>query len=569
MKRPFAGKRTFETRTPMRLCIVASVAVAALFAIELSAQTPTPEIRAAESIVGDGIRGHMEFLASDLLEGRGTGSRGYLIAAHYVAAEFMALGFEPAGPEASYFQHVPLRKSTVVPEGTTLAWTQASGTTTLTYGEHYLGSAGFWEEESAITAPAVFVGYGITAPEFGYDDYDGIDASGKIVVALAGAPPSLGPNPAAHYSGGIAKAEIAVTHGAVGFLSIWTPSYAQRLPWPVLQRLVRTGSMRWVDREGAPAHAPSELRGGATLNMAGAEMLFDGAPQPLRTVLEAARDGTPGSFGLPGQVTLRVTSRHEDVSSPNVLAVLNGSDPSLRNEYVVFTAHLDHEGIGEPMDGDSIYNGAYDNASGIAALLEVAKAFARLADPPRRSVIFVATAAEEKGLLGADYFVEYPTVPRERIVANLNIDGNLMLFPTDDLLALGDRHSTLGEAAKWGAARVGRTVSTDPMPEQTLFIRSDQYPFVRRGIPALFFINGFESTDPSVNGLVTVQRWLGTAYHTPKDDMSQPMHFDSGAVFSRAVFLIGYAVANDPERPRWHPGDFFGETFGRQAEARP
>ncbi len=553
----------------MTFRVLASIVAVTLTASALVAQTPSPELRAAEVIGADGVRAHMEFLASDELEGRGTGSRGYRIAANYVASRFMAVGLEPMSTLGSFFQDVPLRKSTVIPESTSFTWASGVVVTTLLHGEHYLGAAGFWDEESAITAPAVFAGYGVTAPEFGYDDYADIDASGKVVVVIGGAPLAFGTNPAAHYSAGSTKAEVAASHGAVGLIAIWTPAYERRLPWPVLQRFLRTGSLRWLEEDGSPAGSPRALRAGAIVNMAGAEILFNGAPRPLRGVLEAARAGRPGSFDLSGRVALRVMSRHEAISSPNVVAMLEGSDATLRDEYVVYTAHLDHEGIGEPMDGDSIYNGAFDNASGVAALLEAAKAFAALAKRPKRSVIFVATAAEEHGLLGADYFAEYPPVPREHVVANLNIDGNMMLFPTDDILALGDQHSTLGVAAKRGAARVGRTVSADPMPEQTLFIRSDQYPFVKRGVPALFFINGFGSTDPGVDGLAAVQRWLGTIYHSPKDDMSQPMHFESGAVFSRAVFLIGYEVANDPQRPRWNPGDFFGETFGRNRQALP
>ncbi len=544
---------------PTILPLVASALVTA----SVCAQDTSPEIRAAKTIRAEGIKARMRFLANDLLEGRGTGSQGYLIAADFVVAQLIGLGLEPAGDDGSYFQPVPLRKSTVIPDGTSLVLVQRDGETPLEYGEHYVANASFWQRAVELTAPAVFVGHGVTAPEFGYDDYAGVDAAGKIVVTLEGAPVAFGANPAAHYSSRTTKARIAVDHGAVGVLSVWTPDYENRLPWPVLRRLVRTGSMRWLESDGTPADAPRELRVGALLNMEGATRLFADARESLDAVLQAGAEGMPNSFHLPGQVRFRVVNRLEHLSSPNVLATLRGSDPAVRDEYVVFTAHLDHEGVGEPLNGDSIYNGAYDNASGVAALLEVAKAFARLPKPPRRSVMFVATAAEEKGLLGADYFAEHPTLARERIIANLNIDGNLMLFPARDILALGGEHSTLGEVAERAAARVGRFVSPDPMPEQTLFIRSDQYPFVKRGIPALFFINGFSSSDPSVNGLAAVQRWLRTAYHSPKDDMSQPMHFESGAVFSRAVFLTGYAVANDPERPQWRPGDFFGEAFGR------
>jgi Zn-dependent M28 family amino/carboxypeptidase len=250
------------------------------------------------------------------------------------------------------------------------------------------------------------------------------------------------------------------------------------------------------------------------------------------------------------------------MESPNVAGLLRGSDPRIRDEVVVFTAHLDHLGIGEPVNGDSIYNGALDNASGSAALLEVARAFARLPKPPRRSVLFLAVTAEEKGLLGSDYFAEYPTVPSERIVANLNLDVLAMLYPLRQVVPMGAEHSTLEATVKRAASQMGIELGPDPFPEEVFFVRSDQYSFVRRGVPSLFLFWGFKS-DSGVDAAARFREWGRTRYHTPQDDLSQPMDLEAGARHAQINFLVGLDVANADGRPAWKPGDFFGRTFGR------
>ncbi len=538
------------------------VALAASCTAVFACASPDRAGRTTDEISAAGIRAHVEFLADDLLEGRATGSRGYELAAHYVAAQFRAFGLEPAGPEGGYFQMVPLRRAELDRDGNSVVLIRDGRERALAQDVDYVVSADFSRAQVETRAPLVFVGYGVTAPELGYDDYEGVDARGKIVVTLPGAPSSFQPNARAHYSASAIKAEAAVRAGAVGFVAIWTPDMQRRFPWAALARFSRRGGMRWLNGEGVPQDAPPELRGRAVLSLSAARNLFAGASRSLDEVLASAAEGRPGAFDLPGELRLRTRSRWTDLSGSNIVARLPGSDPTLRDEYVVYTAHVDHEGLGEPRSGDSIYNGAIDNAAGSAALIEVARAFSRLPEPPRRSLLFVGTAAEEEGLLGADYFAANPTVPLEAIVANLNMDGNHMLFPTADIIALGSEHSTLGAVVEEAATRVGLRVSPDPMPEQNFFIRSDQYPFVKRGVPALFFIGGMTSSDPAIDGGAAAQSWLGTVYHTPFDDLSQDLHFESGAAYARTAFLSGLLVANAASRPRWLPDDFFGRAFG-------
>ncbi|HEX6899730.1 MAG TPA: M28 family metallopeptidase [Thermoanaerobaculia bacterium] len=527
-------------------------------------QEPTPEAeRAMAGIRPHAIRAHMRFLADDLLEGRGTGTRGHELAAKYVASAFEGMGLEPAGTGGSYFQPVPMLRMTMVDSESVLSFTRDGQTTTLQYGTDYVNDFLF-EQETSLTAPVVFAGYGVTAPELQRDDYAGIDARGKIVVLLLGSPPTFSAHQKAYYSDRRVRAGNALAHGAVGLLYIRTPEFDKRLPWKMAVARAKSPFLSWTDEAGKPRFRP-ELRGRAQLSGEGAAKLFAGAPHSLAEVLEAAAAGRSLSFELPVQASFRTVSRRERTESPNVAAVLRGSDPKLRDEYIVVSAHLDHVGVGEPVNGDSIYNGAYDNASGIAALLEMAKAFTRLPAPPRRSVLFLAVTAEELGLQGSDYFARNPTVPIDRIVANVNMDMFLMLYPLKDVVGYGAEHSSLGPALEKAAGRLGVTVSPDPIPDEVFFIRSDQYSFIQRGIPAVSLASGQQTTDPAIDTAAVSTQWRREKYHQPGDDMSQPIDFDSGARFAQLNFLLTWMTAQDDKAPSWNPGDFFGEKFARQA----
>jgi Zn-dependent M28 family amino/carboxypeptidase len=245
-----------------------------------------------------------------------------------------------------------------------------------------------------------------------------------------------------------------------------------------------------------------------------------------------------------------------------VVARLPGSDPRLSDQHVVLSAHLDHLGIGEPVDGDAIYNGAYDNASGVAALLEVARVLGAAKPRPRRSVLFLAVTGEERGLLGSEHFADHPPTPGT-IVADVNLDGLLMLYPLRDVVAMGAEHSSLGRVVQRAAAMTGLTLSPDPWPEQGLFVRSDQYSFVRRGVPSVFLIPGMTSADPKRDGAALTRDWVRKIYHTPKDDPSQPMDLEAGAQLVRVNLAIAWLLANEEPRPSWNRGDFFGQTFGK------
>ena len=522
---------------------------------------------ALKAIRPEAIRAHMRFLADDLLEGRETASRGYDLAARYVETVFQGLGLEPAGAGGSYLQPVPLMRTATVESESTLALVRNGRRTELKYKEDFFSIAeGLAETDSSVTAPVVFVGYGVTAPELKHDDYAGVDVRGKIVLLLMGAPASFPADRRAFYSENLGKIRAAASRGAVGVLGMPTPEAEQRLPWEIVVRSTGTPGFVWVDERGRGRAIPPEIRGLALMSRKTAELFFEGAPRSLESVFETAEAGRPQAFDLPVQASLRTVGRGEQgAESPNVAAVLRGSDPRLREEYVVVTAHLDHLGVGTAVEGDAIYNGAYDNASGIAILLELARAFTRLPAPPRRSVLFLAVTAEERGLQGSDFFAHRPTVPIDRIVANINLDMFLMLYPLRDVIAYGSEHSSLNRVVEEAAGRLGIGVSPDPRPEEVVFIRSDHYSFVRQGIPAMMLTAGVQEGDSTGGG--AFQKWLQERYHQPGDDMNQEFDFEAGAQFVRLNFLISWQVAQEEKAPSWNPGDFFGEKFSRQAGA--
>jgi Zn-dependent M28 family amino/carboxypeptidase len=294
--------------------------------------------------------------------------------------------------------------------------------------------------------------------------------------------------------------------------------------------------------------------------------VLEGSGKSPEEIYAAAKEGKPLSFSLPVTAKIKIVSKLEDLHSPNAVARLQGSDRELRDEHVVYTAHLDHLGIGEPVNGDNIYNGALDNASGSACLLEIARAFSQMKPRPRRSILFVSVTGEEEGLLGSDYFAHYPTVSKQGLAANINIDGAALLWPIEDVVARGAEHSTLDAAVREAAARLRLDVSTDPHPESVLFIRSDQYSFVKQGIPSLFLSAGKKSSNPNIKPEEIRRVWVATKYHKPQDDMNQPFDFESGAKFARYSFLLGYILAQRNNRPAWNPSDFFGEHYGKKKE---
>ena len=523
----------------------------------------TPSVEAAlGEIRPEAIDHHIRVLADDSLEGRAPGTRGFSGAAQYVETSLSTLGLDPAGIDGTYQQPVPLRESLVIEEASGMRISSPSGVEELGYGvDFYLSPDPLRETVTVSEAAVAFVGYGVSAPGLGYDDYANIDVEGKIVAYLTGAPPAFPSNERAYYSSGATKQSEAVSRGAVGILSFTYPG-DPRFRWEVNLARSKRGSFAWLDDDGNPNRGNLAILGSASLNHPAARTLFAGAPQPIEEAFSAAAESTPQAFDLATRVSISTTSSHRRVDSWNVIARLEGSDPVLRDEHVVYVAHVDHFGIGVEVDGDAIYNGAHDNASGTSIVLEIARAFASLQTKPRRSVLFLIPTAEEWGLLGSDYFVENPTMPGSSLVASFSLDMPFLFHPLRDIVPYGAEHSTLAAPVRAASEHLGLAIGPDPIPEQVLFIRSDHFSFVRRGIPSLFIKSGFETGDPTLDGGAINTAFRQNLYHTPFDEVGQGFDFEAGAAHARVNFLTGYIIAQETARPAWNPGDFFGELFG-------
>jgi Zn-dependent M28 family amino/carboxypeptidase len=515
------------------------------------------------------IEGHMLFLASDELEGRDTGSRGHQIASLYIATQLQALGLEPAGDNGSYYQQVPLRSSRLVPGSASLTLHSNDGDTSLAYPKAFFTGSDPVATESSVTAPLVFVGYGLVSEEFGLNDYAGLDVDGKIVVMLTGLPESIPSEEAAHL--GRERSRFAAEQGAVGVITLHTPKREAVRPYATSILYLNTPSMRWLDNEGNPGNVQPQLRGGAYVHHEAADALFvhaDVTPEQIFAQVDA--DEIPTGFDLQLSATLSRQSSHEHISSPNVVAVLPGSDPLLKSEYVVLTAHSDHIGMLQDVRSDNrVNNGAMDNAAGVAILLETARMFTELAEPPKRSILFLVVTGEEKGLLGADYFAHYPTRPIENLIANVNMDMPVLLYPFADLIAFGANHSTLGSVVERAAGKEGIALSPDPMPEQAIFTRSDHYTLVRQGIPAVFLMTGFQSQDPEQDAAAIWGSFFSKHYHKPTDSIADltreygAIRYDFGAIFTQINFNIAIELATDPQRPYWLKSSYFHDVIGQ------
>jgi len=516
----------------------------------------------SSDIGADRIRGHMAFLADDVLEGRGTATRGHEVAAAYVASQFASFGLEPAGDQGSWYQTVPLLESQAVVLEASAHLERDGVVTELQSAKDFLPRPSFAASDISVSGPLTFVGYGVHAPDLDYDDFAGVDLKGRVAVILNGAPAGFPVDRRAYYSSALVKASEFVARGAVGVITIGAPVEDQTPTWERRVALSWVPAMRWLDEQGNPVDAFDELRASILTSPQGTAKLFEGAPHTLDEVFALASQSKPQAFELKGTITFTVKSVLTRRSSVNVIAVRPGSDKRLKSEYLVMSAHLDHLGKNPALAGDGIYNGALDNSSGVAMLLESARVLTQRAGKLRRSIVFIAVTGEEKGLLGSDYFLHHPTVPRAGLIADINIDMPVALTNFADLTAIGSGHSTLGEIAAEAAKDESLYLSPDPWPEEVRFVRSDQYSFVRGGIPAILMDVGTHSTYNGVDGFELVSRFRRDRYHQPSDDLSQPIDYGFLVKLARVNVHMAYRTANASGRPQWDAGDFFGRKFG-------
>jgi Zn-dependent M28 family amino/carboxypeptidase len=500
---------------------------------------------------------HIEFLASDRLQGRNTGSEGLELATKYVEGQFDRLGLKPAGV-TGYRQPVAFVTHELIPAECSLALVRDGRPEPLALGEDAsLNSRA--DLAPSVEAPMVFVGYGMSVPEAHYDELQGLDLRGKIAVYVnAAGPIPAGDNVKSHYSSAVERWAALRRAGAIGFAAI-----------PLARPNAPGGAQGGRGGRGGPPPQPPlsviladpalQETGGqqiaVMITRRGAPRVFEGSGHTFEDIDRLAAEGQAlPHFPLAVSLRAKTAVKNGTLEAANLAALLPGSDSRLKDQYVIMSAHLDHLGVGRPVAGDAIYNGAMDDASGIASVLEIARLMKESGARPKRSVLFLAVTAEEKGELGSRYFAAHPTVPVKQIVADINLDMFLPLYPLQVIEVQGLAESTLGDQVRAAAKKLGVDVQTDREPEQNRFIRSDQYSFIREGIPSLAFKFGYRFGSPEEK----IRRdWVRDRYHKPSDDLSQPVDTAAAARFDRIIEGLLERVADDSQKPEWKSDSFF------------
>ncbi len=530
---------------------------ALLCAAFLSPRLATAQI---DQISGERMRAHVKFLASDLLEGRGVGARGGDLATEYIATQFALAGLKPAGDGGTYFQKFILMGVKPKPSTQlTLAPVAGSGAkaASFTWLDDFVGVTLSQKPDVDFTADAVFVGHGISAPEFDWDDYRNIDVRGKVVVLFTGEPPSDDPKffmgPALTYYGRWTyKYENATRHGAIGAIIIHTTPTAS-YGWNVVRA-------SWSAQELAPKLEPAEesLGFAGWVTQQAGEKIAAGLGKSTEELLKMADSRGFQAMPLPMRFHLRTQSEVREIQTRNVIGKVEGSDPQLKDEAVLFSAHWDHFGIGAPINGDNIYNGAVDNATGCGILLELARAWAGLPQKPKRSALFISVSAEEAGLLGSEYYGKHPVIPAAKTAAAINYDAFLPNGRYSDVGTYGAERTTLFPIVQDVAQRMQLTITPDPRPNAGTFYRSDHFSFARVGIPSFSVDRGDRLMGrPPGTGAKLFEEYNSQRYHQPSDEYREDWDFSGMEVYAKFGFLIGMGAADLPKLPTWVPGDEF------------
>jgi hypothetical protein len=505
---------------------------------------------------GDEVKKHIAYLADDQLKGRLPGTPEYKMAIEYVEKQLKKLKIKPAGEKGTYRQKVTIRNSSIVDEASSMMLNIEER---LLSGKDYVFLADLNNTSSSVSAPVVFAGYGISAPELGHDDYANIDAEGKIVLLLWGIPEGqFGSAESAHFGNFGSKFDMAHEQGAVGVIMVVPPAIGDNFS-RIAGRYARGG--RGVV---LPDGRTRGLRSNPYTDIKfAAIMSWEGVARLMNQTGKSNREVAGMLYNPKGKITLNslqvvTQSEHNDFTSYNVAGLIPGSDPEWKEEYIIHSAHLDHVGIRAAVKGDSIYNGAHDNASGSASLLEIARLYSTLKkDKPKRSILFLWVTAEEMGLLGSLYFSESPTVPKDKIIADVNTDMPTLIAPLLSIEPLGAEHSSLMEPVKRAADHLSLEVMADHMPEQVRFVRSDQYSFILQGVPSLHVKYGLKTNDPNKDLTEKIEDYTKNVYHKPSDELNDLFDFNAARTYVQLNFLISYQVAQEEARPKWNEDSFF------------
>jgi Zn-dependent M28 family amino/carboxypeptidase len=492
---------------------------------------------------------HIKVLADDKLEGRDTGSRGEREAQAYAVEQLRNAGAEPAGV-SGYYQPVKFVSRQIIEKDCSLALIRDGKREPLTLGEDAIIGTRIMPAPE-IEAPLVFAGYGLKVPEKNYDDFAGLDIRGKIIVILAGSSSEIPGALASHYQTAAERWKVLRAAGAIGIVSLLNPA-SMDIPW---SRIALNRAHPSMDLEYPEFNESEGAKLTVMVNPASAGKFFAGSGHTFEEIAALGKDRKPlPHFALAISLAAKTKVDVTRIESANLVAKLPGSDPALKDEYVVLSAHLDHIGIGEPINGDRIYNGAMDNGSGSALVLDMAASFKKHPEKLRRSVLLVLVTGEEKGLLGSKYFAAHPTVAPKSIVADVNVDMFLPIVPLKLLTVLGLDDSDLGDRVREIAQSRGVKVQPDPEPLRNLFVRSDQYNFIRHGIPSVIMS---VAPEPGSTEQKLFKDWLTQRYHAPSDDVNQPVDLAAAAKYEEIVRGLLINIANDDHRPQWKPDSFF------------
>jgi len=493
--------------------------------------------------------GYVKVLADDKMQGRETGSAELREAEAFVVEQLKKSGLEPAGSDG-FYQPVKLKSKQIVENDSSAALIRDGKSEPLALGEDaYFGTRGNLAPH--VEGQLVFVGYGLSIPEANYDDLTGLDLKGRIAVSFAGSPSNIPGALASHYRSAAERGKAYRKAGIIGSISIPNPA-AMDIPWSRMSANRAHVSMELVGEEFNET-AGEQIS--MVFNPVAAEKLFAGSGHTFVEILNLVKGGAPlPHFPLAASIQATTKVEEKEVNSANVIARLPGTDPALKSEYVVLSAHIDHIGVGEPINGDRIYNGAMDNASGCAVLLDVAASLKQSPEKLRRSLLFVFVTGEEKGLLGSKYFTAHPTVTAKSMVADINIDMFLPIVPLKVLTVYGLQESTVGDVAAQAAKEHGIRVQPDPEPQRNSFIRSDQYNFIRHGVPAVAMKVGFDPGSPEQK---LFKDWLTHRYHAPSDDLDQPVDLAAAAGYEEIIRAMMISLADGAATPQWNSTSFF------------
>ena len=518
--------------------------VTLLLAIASVAAVATPDWDA----LGKRWWSHVQYLAGDSLEGRDTGSQGYEKAADYMAEQFRSAGLAPAGV-AGFRQPMDFDVVSIDEPRCSLELLRAGKAEPVKLGDDAMFGFNSHAAEN-VEAAAVFVGYGLTVPELHYDDLAGLDVKGKIAVFVTGGPADISGPVKAHYQSSEERRRALGKAGVIGVVTILNPKSAE-IPW---SRIATSRFEPRMELRDPGRDVPAPYQVSVLYNTDRAEMLFAGSGHSFQEVLAALNaDQALPHFPLAVKIRSHVSLKHSEVKSENVVGLFPGSDPARQQEYVVVSAHLDHLGVGQPINGDRIYNGAMDDASGDASLIEIARALRDSGAHPKRSIVFLSVTGEEKGELGSQYFAAHPTV-KGPIVADINMDMYLPLFALKYLEVQGLGESSLGDDVRTVSEEAGVHIQADKEPEHNRFIRSDQYSFIKKGIPSLAFKFGYIPGTPEEK---VFKAWYHDRYHAPSDDVNQPVDLAAAAQFDAILEKLALRVADSDQRPTWKPDSFF------------